>query len=111
MGYRAVGRYIRVSPRKVRGVIELIKGKGADKALAILESLNKPTALYVKKVLSSAIANAKALSDETNIEGLYISKILADEGPALKRHKAGAMGRAMPRRRRSSHIYIEIESR
>ena len=111
MGYKAIGRYIKVAPRKARIVIDLIRGKEVKNALDILESLNKPTARYIKKILYSAVANAKASQAESREETLYIAKIKADEGPSLKRYHEGAMGRAMPYKKRSSHITIELEAR
>ena len=109
MPYKAMARFIRVSPRKVRASAGLIRGKSADEAVAILANLNKPTALYLKKVLASAIANAKNRSAEAG--KLYVSKVLIDEGSALKRIKAGPMGRVMPRLKRSAHICVELERR
>ena len=110
MGQKAIGRYIKVAPRKARSVIDLIRGKEVTSASDILEGLNKPTARYIKKILHSAVANARASQEESQ-KTLYIAKIKADEGPALKRFHAGTMGRAMPYKKRSSHITIELEVR
>ena len=111
MAYRAIGRYVQVTPKKARAVMDLIRGKETDDALDILEGLNKPTARSVKKILDSAIANARSQEDEPEKKVFYISKITADGGPARRKYKAGAMGRAMPVDKRTSHITIEVEVR
>ena len=107
---KAIGRHIRVAPRKVRQVINLIRGEDVTHALAVLKALNKDAAQPVGKVLKSALSNA---IKQANIResDLYIGRISADEGPMLKRAKAQAMGRSTTIRRRTSHIYVELERR
>ena len=104
---KAYARYIRVSPRKVRLVIDLIRGEEVIRALAILAGLNKKAKAYVEKTLRSAISNARqntqVLTDE-----LFISRIIADNGPMLKRYRAAAMGRATTIRHRTTHLTIEL---
>ena len=106
---RAIAKYVRVSPRKVRAVIKVIKGKNTRKALEILANLNKAASIHVEKVLQSAVSNAKK-NASINAESLYISKITVDDGPILKRYRAAAMGRAVPVRKRTSHIQVELDS-
>jgi len=107
---KATTKYLRISPRKVRLVIALIKGESATKALSILKATNKKAAFLLSKVLNSAIANAKRLPN-IDEEHLYISKISADGGPSLKRYKAQALGRATMILKRTSHITIELDAK
>ncbi|MGE4357803.1 MAG: 50S ribosomal protein L22 [Candidatus Omnitrophota bacterium] len=104
---RAILRYLRLSPRKVRQVINLVRGKDTETAEAILISLNKRPAVYILKLLKSALANAefKGLKGRR----LYISKITADGGPVLKRYRAAPFGRANMIRRRTTHITLELD--
>ncbi|NLO89569.1 MAG: 50S ribosomal protein L22 [Clostridia bacterium] len=110
MEARAVGRYIRISPYKVRQVVDLIRGKDVDEALAILKFTPKRASLVVEKVLRSAIANAEHNYDMDR-DNLYISKIFVDQGPVLKRYKPRAFGRADLIRRRTSHITVVVKER
>lgn len=104
---RAYARHIRVSARKVRLVIDLIRGQGVPGALAILTNLNKRAKVCVGKALKSAVSNA--LQNPLNkVEDLFISKITADNGPMLKRFRAATMGRATMIKHRSTHIAVEL---
>jgi len=105
---RAKARFIRVSPRKVRQVIDMIRGKDVVQALMVLNNLNKKSARIVAKVLNSAIANAEN-NHGLKMQELYISRIFADQGPMLKRYRAASMGRAVMVRRRTSHITVELD--
>ena len=107
---KAIARYIRISPRKVRLVADFIKGKSVGEALAILSNLNKRPCEFIEDVLRSAISNAKR-NPEIKEEDLYISNLAVDGGPLLKRYRAGSMGRAMMIRHRMSHIRVELEAR
>lgn len=104
----AKARFVRISPRKARQVIELIRGKDVITAESILSNLSKKSAYIVSKVLKSAVANAEhnhGLKKET----LYISGIFADQGPTLKRYRAASLGRAVMIRRRTAHITVELD--
>lgn len=103
-------RHLRISPRKVRLVTDLIKGLDVKKAQKQLEFSPKGVATPILKLLNSAIANARhnANLDENN---LYISSILVDPGPTLKRWMPRAMGRATSIMKRTSHITISLEER
>ena len=105
---RAVARYIRISSRKVKIVIDLIRGKKVDEALAILMSPPKSAAPVVDKLLSSAIANA-----ENNLgmdhESLYVAEVFANQGPTLKRYWARSHGRADTILKRTSHITVVLD--
>lgn len=107
---RAIAKYVRVSPRKVRQVIDLIRGEDVDGALIVLSHLNKRAATYVERALKSALANAER-GTRLKAQDLYISKITADGGPFLKRHKAAPMGRAVMIRRRTTHITVELDKK
>jgi len=105
---KAVAKYLRISPRKVRIVIALIRNKHVDEAIGILNLTNKKAAFLLLKVLNSAIANAKRFPN-TAQEHLFISDIYADGGPLLKRTRAEAMGRASVIRKTTSHITIVLD--
>lgn len=105
---RTVARYVRISPYKVRKVIALIKGKDVNAALAILENTDKKATTFLERALKSAIASAKQ-TGKIKQEELYISKIVADDGPMVKRYRAAAFGRATMIRKRTSHILIELD--
>jgi len=107
---KTVEKYIRISPLKAREVINIVRGKNVEEALGILSNLNKKAAVVIKKSLESAIANAKGKVGE-DVEGLYISKIIADQGPMYKRFKPAAMGRAVMIRKRTTHIRVELDKK
>ncbi|NLL53347.1 MAG: 50S ribosomal protein L22 [Peptococcaceae bacterium] len=107
METKAVARYVRISPRKVRQVVDLIRGKKVDEALAILEFTPKISTEPVSKVLKSAVANAEHNLDLSS-EELFVTKIYVDQGPTLKRIKPRAQGRADRIRKRTSHITVFV---
>ncbi|MFA5088033.1 MAG: 50S ribosomal protein L22 [Candidatus Omnitrophota bacterium] len=100
-------KFIRVSPSKVRQVIDLIRGKDVAESLAILTYVNKGSTGMITKALNSAINNAKqkGLSEDQ----LYISKIVADQGPVWKRFRAAAFGRATRILKKTTHLTIELD--
>jgi len=106
---KARTKYIRLSPRKARVVIDLIRGENTNRALAILANINKKAKIVVEKTLKSAISNAQQNS-AIDADGLFISKITADKGPTLKRFRAAAMGRATTIRHRSVHLSVELST-
>jgi large subunit ribosomal protein L22 len=105
----ARARYVRATPMKVRRVVDLVRGRSADEALAILQFAPQAASEPVAKVLKSAMANAENNLD-LDPETLWISKAYVDEGPTLKRFRPRAQGRAYRIRKRTSHITIEVES-
>jgi large subunit ribosomal protein L22 len=107
---KAKARYIRVTPRKARLVIDLIRGRYADEALNVLRFTPKRAAKTVAKVLKSAMANAEQSAD-VNVDNLFISKATVDGGPSLKRFRPAPMGRAMKILKRTSHITIELDEK
>ena len=104
---RAVAKYIRTSPRKMRLVADLIRGKRAQEAWAILEYTPKRAAGPMKKCLESAIANAQNNNDIAP-ESLRVHRVMVDEGPTLKRFTPRARGRASAIKKRTSHITVVV---
>ena len=105
----AVAKYIRISPSKVRIVIDLIRGKNYFDALAILENTPKAASLPVKKLLNSAAANAE-VNKGMSKDDFYVAEIFADNGPTLKRVMPRAQGRAFRILKRTSHITVILDS-
>jgi len=106
---KAIEKYIRISPLKAREVVNLVRGKDVDEAIAILDNLNKKASRIVKKALESAIANAKDKAGGEEISGLYISDIRAEQGAMYKRYRPAAMGRAVIIRKRTTHIIVNLD--
>jgi len=105
--YKSTHRYARISARKVRLVVDMIRGKSVGMALQDLRFCLKRGAPMVSKVLNSAIANATQM-EGLESSSLFISEALVNEGPTLKRWRPRAMGRAMPRLGRTCHIQIAV---
>ncbi len=110
MQARAVARYVRVSPRKARQVVDLIRGKSVGEALNVLRFVPRAAATPVEKVVRSAMANAENNYD-MNPDELYISQIYVDEGPTMKRIRPRARGMADRIRKRTSHITVILAER
>jgi large subunit ribosomal protein L22 len=108
----AKANFQRISPRKARIVVNLVRGRDATEALQLLEFTPKAAAPIVKKVLASAVANAKQ-KGLSNVDGLYVSRATVDEGPNghLRRWRPRAQGRATPVVKGVSHITIELDQR
>ena len=103
---KASATHIRISPRKVRMVVDTVRGKSVSQALSILGFTRKKAALPVQKLLKSAVANAAENNGISDVDTLVIDRIMVDEGPTLKRYMPRARGRATPIRKRTSHIRI-----
>jgi len=110
MEARAVARNIRIASRKVRLVVDLIRGKQVGEALAILKHTPKAASPVVEKLLKSAIANAEH-NYEMDPNKLVISKIYVDQGPTLKRFRPRAQGRASRIHKRTSHITVVLNEK
>ncbi len=110
MEVKAIAKYIRVSPQKVRLVANAIKGKKLEKALNFLNFTPKKSARIIGKVLRSAVANAEQ-NPGIDVNTLYIKEIFVDQGPTLKRFRPRAMGRATRILKRSSHIKVVLDER
>lgn len=105
MESRARAKYTRISARKVRLIMDQIKGKKVEEALHLLSFAPHRGAFLLKKLLNSAVANAEQNS-EIDVDNLYIKSIFADEGPTAKRFRPRAMGRATRIRKRTSHLTV-----
>lgn len=107
---RAHAKYIRISSRKVKIVIDLIRGKNVDEALAILTYTPKAASPVVAKVLNSAIANA-VNNQELDRRSLFVAEVYANPGPTLKRYVARSRGSASPMLKRTSHISVVLDQK
>lgn len=110
METKAIAKYIRVSPRKIRLLMQELKGKKVEEALNILTFAPQRGAPILRKLVNSAIANASQDPD-TDVDSLFIKHIFADEGPTLKRFRPRAMGRATRIRKRSSHLTVILDKK
>jgi large subunit ribosomal protein L22 len=110
---RASGNFQRIAIRKARMVVNLVRGRDAQEALQLLDFTPKAGAPFVKKVIASAIANAKQKRPDVDVDELYISKATADKGPDqhMRRWRPRAMGRATRISKGLSHIDIELDVR
>ncbi len=110
MEVRAVSKYVRMSPRKLRRVAELIKGEPVDRALSILEFTHKAASKAIYKTLKSAASNAIAAegSARIKVENLYVKQVMIDGGPVWKRIRPVGMGRAYVIRKRTAHIDVTV---
>ena len=110
MQVSAKSKYIRVSPSKLRPIIDLIRGKSFAESQAYLRAHMMKKVRPILKVLNSAYANAKNLhADAASPDKLIVKQIFVDQGPVLKYYKPAAMGRAAVQRRRLSHITVVLE--
>ncbi|MCD8502106.1 MAG: 50S ribosomal protein L22 [Bacillaceae bacterium] len=107
MEAKAVAKQVRIAPRKVRLVVDLIRGKGVGEAISILRHTPKKASPVVEKLLNSAIANAEH-NYEMEPDNLVVSKVFVDEGVTLKRFRPRAMGRASRINKRTSHITLVL---
>jgi large subunit ribosomal protein L22 len=105
----ARARYASVTPMKARRVVELIQGRSAQEALAVLQFAPQAASALVSKVLTSAMANAQN-NLQVDPDTLVVYRAFVDEGPTLKRFRPRAQGRAYRIRKRTSHITVEVES-
>ncbi len=109
-GAKAIAKYIRISPRKVRLVVDLIRGKDVREALAILKYTPQRASEPVAKVVKSAAANAEHNYDMVK-DDLYVAECYVDQGPTLKRYQPRARGRADVMRKRTSHITVVVKEK
>lgn len=110
MEVNAKTKHISISAQKLRLVCDQVRGMGADQALTVLKFMPQKGADIIGKTMASAVANAENNFDLLR-DNLYVAQIFADEGPSLKRMKAGARGRYKPRVRRTSHLTIVLAER
>jgi large subunit ribosomal protein L22 len=110
MEVKAIAKYMRISPRKVRLLMKEIKGKKVEEALNLLAFAPQRGAPILRKLINSAVANASQYPD-IDVDNLFIKHIFADEGTTLKRFRPRAMGRATRIRKRSSHLTVIINEK
>jgi large subunit ribosomal protein L22 len=113
MQARAIARGVGMSPRKMRLVLDLIRGRGVNEAYAILKFSKKGATRPIEKTLRSAVANATQKADEAQVyldaDELVVREAYVNEGPRLKRFSPRAMGRATPIIKRTSHVTIIVD--
>lgn len=106
----AQARYVRMTPQKVRRVVDLVRGRKADEVVALLEFAPQAAGEPVRKLVQSAVANA-ANNKQLDPESLWVSQAYVDEGPTMKRFRPGGKGRAFTILKRTSHITVVVEAR
>lgn len=113
MEAKATAKHVGMSPRKVRMVVDLIRGRDVNEAYSILRFSKRAATEPIEKTLRSAVANAQQKADADgeylDTDELVVSAAYVDEGPRHKRYRAAAMGRAAPRLKRTSHITIIVD--
>ncbi|HXK62194.1 MAG TPA: 50S ribosomal protein L22 [Acidobacteriota bacterium] len=110
MEAKAIGKYLKGSPQKARLVVDLVRGKKVEEALAILQVTPKRAAKLVEKVMRSALANAEHESATVNVDELFVKEIYVDSGPTKwrRRIRPAPQGRAYRQMRRGSHITVRL---
>lgn len=109
MAWKATHRFARISDRKARLVVDLIRGMACDRAVETLKFTNKRAAFFVKRVLESAMANAN--EQEANMRKLFVSSCDVGGGPIIKRFQPKDRGRSHPIMKRTSHITVFVDER
>ena len=110
MEAKALAKYVRMSPSKLKPVTDLVRGKDLNEALTILKFTPGKGAELVEKVVQSAAANAENNFD-MNPDELYVAEVYANQGPTMKRFRAGAQGRASMILKRTSHIGVTLKEK
>src|SRR3954464_14575414 len=111
MPFEAKHRFARIAPRKARLVMDLIRGRDVDDALAMLRFSKKRASVMIEKVVRSAVANANEQSTTPVRNTLFVAKAWADPGPTIKRFQPKDRGKAYPIMKRTSHLVVEIDER
>ena len=109
----AKAKFQSISPRKARMVVNLIRGRDASEALQLLEFTHKAGAPFVRKLIASAVANAKVKRPDIDVDSLFVSKATVDKGPNshMRRFRPRAQGRATRIQKGISHIFVELDER
>lgn len=110
MEAKASLKYARVGAQKARLVADMVRGKNVNEAVKILTFLNKKSALMIKKLIESAVANAD-YKKTMDVDKLYVKTIIVGQGPSMKRFMPRAQGRAFPVHKKTSHINLVLEER
>jgi large subunit ribosomal protein L22 len=111
MAYVAKHRFARIAPRKARLIMDLIRGRDVDDAIAMLKFSKQRASGLVEKVIRSAVANANEQETAPIRNTLYVAKAWADPGPTIKRFQPKDRGKAYPIKKRTSHLVVEIAER
>jgi len=109
MGFEAKHRYARISPRKARLLVDLVRGRDVDDALTLLRFSKQRASGMLEKVIKSAVANAG--EKEADVDELYVASAWVDPGPVIKRFQPKDRGKAYPIMKRTSHICVTLEER
>lgn len=109
MAYKAIHRFARIAPRKARLVMDLIRGRDVDDALAILRFNKRRAAVLIDKVVRSAVANAS--EQEADTETLYVKECWVDPGPIMKRFQPKDRGKAYSIQKKMSHLVVSLDER
>ncbi len=107
MEAKAIAKSVRIAPRKVRLVVDLIRGKNVGEAYAILRNTQRRASIVVEKLLKSAVANAEH-NYQLDQDNLYVSEVYVGEGKTMKRYQPHSQGRAFSILKRTSHIYLTV---
>src|ERR1700712_2088034 len=111
MGYQATHKFARISPRKARVLMDLIRGRDVDDALAMLRFSKQRASGMIEKVIRSAVANANEQEDAPPRETLYVAKAWVDPGPVMKRFQPKDRGKAYSIMKRTSHLVVTVDER
>ena len=113
MEAKAKARFVRISPRKARVVADLVRGKDVGEALDVLSFTRRSAAPHIKKLIESAVANAKQASSAVDVDSLYVKQLTVDMGPMghMRRWRPRAMGRATRVVKGMSHISVVLDIR
>jgi len=111
MAYEAKHRFARISPRKARLIMDLVRGRDVDDAISILKFSKQRAAVLVEKVIRSAVANSTEQAPAPTRNTLYVASAWADPGPIIKRFQPKDRGKAYPIKKRTSHLVVAIDER
>jgi large subunit ribosomal protein L22 len=111
MGYTAKHNFARIAPRKARLVMDLIRGRNVDDALDMLQFSRKRAAVYISKVVKSAVANYQGQETAPGQNALFVSEARVDAGPVIKRFQPKDRGKAHPIMKRTSHLVVSVDER
>jgi len=111
MAFESKHRFARIAPRKARLVMDLVRGRDVDDAISMLKFSKKRAAVFVEKVIRSAVANANEQSAAPVRNTLYVSQAWVDPGPIIKRFQPKDRGKAYPINKRTSHLCVTIDER
>lgn len=110
MEARATAKFVRISPRKVRPLMNELRGKRVEEALDLLAFAPQRGGYFLRKLINSAVANAKK-NGNVDVDALYVKRFYANEGPMLKRFRPRALGRATRIRKRTTHMSVVLDEK